>query len=283
MKKLFNKSPFNKISSIKNKKRENLLISLAIICIITKFFYFRKKEKGEFSFMTLLYYLSFIFDIFICGFIIYPKICNRAMNKNNSSTKNRFNSFYIQIKYEDIYKSNNYNLDKLEQLCPICKIIRPPKTKHCFICNKCINNWDHHCYWLNICINKDTYNLFIFFLVILFITIVLNVIIFGSIFMRIKIFNPSLNYINMFIYLFIIGIMIILCFGLFSLIKQFNQIKRNKKIEKQRIVSLEDILSDSSSSSLNESLTQSVKVSKYKDINSSKGEGESIEFQEFIN
>ena len=283
MKKLFNKSPFNEISSIKNKKRENLLISLAIICIIIKFFYFRKKEKDDFTFMTLLYYLSFIFDIFICGFILYPKICNRAIYNNNSSTKNKFISFHIQAKYEDIYKSNNYNLDKLEQLCPVCKIIRPPKTKHCFICNKCINNWDHHCYWLNICINKDTYNLFIFFLVILFITIVLNVIIFGSIFTSIKIFNPSLNYINMFIYLFIIVIMIIFCWGLFSLIKQFNQIKKNKKIEKQRIVSLEDILSDSSSSSLNESLNQSFKASKYKDINNSKGEGESIEFQEFIN
>ena len=283
MKKLFNKSPFNKISSIKNKKRENLLISLAIICIIIKYFYFRKKEKGESSFMTLLYYLSFIFDIFICGFILYPKICNREVYKNNSSTKNKFNSFYIQTKYEDIYKSYNYNLDKLEQLCPVCKIIRPPKTKHCFICNKCINNWDHHCFWLNICINKDTYNLFIFFLIILFITIVLNVIIFGSIFMSIKIFNPSLNYINMFIYLFIIIIMVIFCYGLFSLIRQFNQIKKNKKIENQRLVSLEDILSDSSNSSLNESLNKSIKVSKYKDINNSKGEGESIEFQEFIN
>ena len=52
MKKLFNKSPFNKISSIKNKKRENLLLLLAIICIIIKYFYFRKKEKGESSFMT---------------------------------------------------------------------------------------------------------------------------------------------------------------------------------------------------------------------------------------
>jgi len=283
MKKLFNKSPFNNISSIKNKKRENLLISLAIICIIIKLYYFRKKEKGDSTFMTLLYYLSFIFDIFICGFILYPKICNKTIYRNNSLTKNKFISFHVKTKYENIYKSNNYNLDKLEQLCPVCKIIRPPKTKHCFICNKCINNWDHHCYWLNICINKETYNLFIFFLVILFITIVLNVIIFGDIFMSIKIFNPSLNYLNMLIYLFIICIMTIFCWGLYSLIKQFNQIKKNKKIDKQRIVSLEDILSESSSSSLNESLNQSVKVSKYKDINNSKGEGESIEFQEFIN
>ena len=101
--------------------------------------------------------------------------------------------------------------------------------------------------------------------------------------MSIKIFNPSLNYINMFIYLFTIIIMVIFCYGLFSLIRQFNQIKKNKKIESQRLVSLEDILSDSSNSSLNESLNKSIKVSKYKDINNSKGEGESIEFQEFIN
>ena len=77
--------------------------------------------------------------------------------------------------------------------------------------------------------------------------------------------------------------MIIFCYGIFSLIRQFNQIKKNKKIESQRLVSLEDVLSDSSSSSLNETLNKSIKVSKYKDINNSKGEGESIEFQEFIN
>ena len=78
--------------------------------------------------------------------------------------------------------------------------------------------------------------------------------------------------------------MLILFYGIFSLLRQFNQIKKNKKIDKQRIVSLEDILSDSSSS-LNENLNKinPGKNSNYKDINSPHGESESIEFQEIIN
>ena len=79
--------------------------------------------------------------------------------------------------------------------------------------------------------------------------------------------------------------MLILFYGIFSLLRQFNQIKKNKKIDKQRIVSLEDILSDSSNSSLNESLNKKnpSKNSNYKDINGPHAESESIEFQEIIN
>ena len=36
--------------------------------------------------------------------------------------------------------------------------------KHCIICNRCYEGFDHHCYWINKCVAKRNYNLFIFFL-----------------------------------------------------------------------------------------------------------------------
>lgn len=46
--------------------------------------------------------------------------------------------------------------------CNLCNIyIINNKTKHCSICNKCIEKFDHHCKWLNHCIGARNYNGFI--------------------------------------------------------------------------------------------------------------------------
>jgi palmitoyltransferase len=286
MKKLFSKNIFNRISSIKDKRRENILVILILISLLIKLYFFMKKYKEKVDFIFCVTLFSFVFDMFCCGFIFYPKICNKKLYKKKTKNNNDYNLLNRQVKFEDIYKFNNYDLDKIERLCPVCKKIQQSKTKHCIICNKCIENWDHHCYWLNICINKETYNLFIVFLIILFIMIIFNIIFFSSIFVNIKVFKP-LNYINMILFVIITGILLILFYGLFSLIRQFNQIKKNKKIDQQRILSLEDILSNSSrsSSSLSESLNKSIEMnySSYKDINSSPEGTSSIEFQEINN
>ena len=56
-----------------------------------------------------------------------------------------------------LYKNN-------ENICVKCRIPITSSIKHCFICNRCINNWDHHCYWLNSCINDINYGKFKLFL-----------------------------------------------------------------------------------------------------------------------
>ncbi|GAB2268064.1 hypothetical protein Dimus_003039 [Dionaea muscipula] len=40
------------------------------------------------------------------------------------------------------------------QLCPICKIIRPVRSKHCPTCNSCVEQFDHHCPWISNCVGK---------------------------------------------------------------------------------------------------------------------------------
>jgi len=42
-------------------------------------------------------------------------------------------------------------LDKLDptMLCPECEVIRTPRSRHCSICNRCVERFDHHCPWIN--------------------------------------------------------------------------------------------------------------------------------------
>jgi hypothetical protein len=50
-----------------------------------------------------------------------------------------------------IKKSQNVSFLKLNMhfdpsyICPKCEILRTPESRHCFICNKCVDRFDHHC------------------------------------------------------------------------------------------------------------------------------------------
>ena len=58
-------------------------------------------------------------------------------------------------------------LEKNEDLTKYCSKCFIPKSKtirHCFICDRCFENFDHHCFWINKCVAKHTYRLFLIFL-----------------------------------------------------------------------------------------------------------------------
>jgi palmitoyltransferase ZDHHC13/17 len=50
------------------------------------------------------------------------------------------------------------------ELCADCQVIRTPRSKHCAICNKCVERFDHHCPWLNSCVGIHNHNAFLIFI-----------------------------------------------------------------------------------------------------------------------
>jgi hypothetical protein len=58
-------------------------------------------------------------------------------------------------------------------LCPDCRVIRTPRSRHCAICNKCVERFDHHCPWINNCVGIQNHNYFLFLLFYLWMDLLL--------------------------------------------------------------------------------------------------------------
>ena len=79
--------------------------------------------------------------------------------------------FYIITSCKDpgILKKEYKFLHLLEfvhplDMCPYCQVLRTPRSRHCNICNKCCERFDHHCPWTNNCVGIKNHNSFMAFL-----------------------------------------------------------------------------------------------------------------------
>lgn len=41
--------------------------------------------------------------------------------------------------------------------CTYCRVLQPPRAKHCHDCDKCVLQFDHHCVWLGTCIGQGNH------------------------------------------------------------------------------------------------------------------------------
>ena len=96
------------------------------------------------------------------------------------------NGLFVIASFKDpgnIKKSNEISFLKLNKyfdpsyICPKCEVLRTPESRHCFICNKCVDRFDHHCHWLNTCVGAGNHLWFYAYLVSVWSYLVFNIIV----------------------------------------------------------------------------------------------------------
>ena len=73
-----------------------------------------------------------------------------------------------------------FNSDKTE--CKKCNLPKIYRSKHCRVCNKCIEKFDHHCIWINNCVGAKNIRYFFYFIFIHWILVTYSAIIALAIF-----------------------------------------------------------------------------------------------------
>ncbi len=74
------------------------------------------------------------------------------------------NVLYVMTKFKDpgyLKKAKNVPFLRLVEklsptnLCPKCELACTEESRHCFICEMCVEGFDHHCQWLDACIGRE--------------------------------------------------------------------------------------------------------------------------------
>jgi len=103
--------------------------------------------------IPLLFY-AFIMANLFCAAMVDPGI----IPKNKSCPQDTQPPKFIKVVDGVQYK-----------WCRTCFIYRPPRAKHCPICDNCVDKFDHHCPWVGTCIARRNYRFFLNFILAVFV------------------------------------------------------------------------------------------------------------------
>ena len=127
----------------------------------------------------------FIIIILLIFFVLFPFFNNTLFSISYLIISLIIFFLFLLLKYSNpgIMINEQYtdlldiaeNEEDAENFCPYCLIKYKYKSKHCLICKKCIEEFDHHCFWVGNCVGKNNYSLFFIFLIYVNLNVLLNI------------------------------------------------------------------------------------------------------------
>lgn len=101
----------------------------------------------------------------MCILFILVSIKNPGFKQRRSGLE----MLELLIDFYDNVENSNSSIQQAKDVsakfCFECNIVKK-KTRHCDICNKCVENFDHHCPYILNCVGKNNHNLFLVFLIV---------------------------------------------------------------------------------------------------------------------
>ena len=171
------KTQFEKLQ---NHYRNIIMIILLIFFIIFHHYIIIKYKLTDFllncnydielTFDFIILIVNIVFEFLgIFFYILFQIIKRKKQNNNNSIYGKKFCIKENGIEYYELFKYN-------ENLCVKCERSKEMNTKHCLICDVCIDEFDHHCFFLNGCFDKKNKIIFKPFVIVMFSSIAFNIV-----------------------------------------------------------------------------------------------------------
>ena len=127
-----------------------LVISLFLIYYYCGILVYFPHKTISYNYIFILYTILFfaLHSFYLCS-VSNPGIIKP---KNISSLKKKY-------PYDFLFNSE-------EKFCNKCNMDKINRSKHCIICDKCIEKFDHHCLWINNCVGGRNIKYFYYFIFI---------------------------------------------------------------------------------------------------------------------
>ena len=154
--KLFFKPDISKKTLCSNKNMILFIVIHLIIFVLVFFLFLPYFESVAFSCIYI--------GAFCIVFVLYIIL-------SFSNPGKMVNNHYQNLL--DIVEQGN----EAEDFCPYCLVKNKFRSKHCLVCQCCVEEFDHHCFWVGNCIGKKNYTLFFIFLVYILINTLYNIIV----------------------------------------------------------------------------------------------------------
>eukprot|EP00397_Hematodinium_sp_SG-2012_P043685 GEMP01048618.1.p1 GENE.GEMP01048618.1~~GEMP01048618.1.p1 ORF type:complete len:346 (-),score=16.69 GEMP01048618.1:487-1524(-) len=139
-------------------------VSCTLLCTIIPSIYFLvsilpeyegyPKEHSTLFWVCVVLLIVVLLAIFICS-LSNPGIIPRNLNTNDGDEMiypgHRYHTRYYMV----------HGVVLKQKYCSSCKIYRPPRSKHCVLCDNCVLRFDHHCMILGTCVGLHNYRWFL--------------------------------------------------------------------------------------------------------------------------